>query len=275
MSLIENFSTLNFTYDGSTRKVYYRGSGPAVLIMHEIGGMTHRCLEFAERVEKAGFTVYLPLMFGKPDESSSLLSIGLNGALNTVRICLSKEFHCFEERKSSPITDWLRALCRHIHEQPEHRGYPGVGAIGMCLTGGFVLSLMIDESIMAPVMSQPGLPFAITEAYKFALGVSPEELEKAKERAEDVHILALRFTEDFICPAERFETLRQEFGNSVETIEIDSSKSNPDRIPGNAHSVLTEHFANCKGHPYHSTHKALERVLTFLQKQLKHLPQAG
>lgn len=229
--------------------------------MHELPGMTLRCLELAERLNKQGYTVYLPLMFGKPEEYSILA--------NTVHICLSKEFYCFAQNKSSPITDWLRALCRHIYSKPEHRQCSGIGAIGMCLTGGFVLSLMIDEWIMAPVMSQPSLPFALTKSAKFALGVSPNELEQAKERSKNVPILALRFEEDKISPPERFKTLKREFGDRIECIAIAAEARKRDGIPPfPTHAVLTDNFADQSGNPYPSTQKAFERVLAFLQEQL-------
>ncbi|MGK7871908.1 MAG: dienelactone hydrolase family protein [Xenococcaceae cyanobacterium] len=259
MTPLEGFSEFSFTFEDSTRPVYYQGNGPAVVIMHELPGMIPECIDLARRIAKEGFTVFLPLLIGKPNQPFSILRT----LAYTVQICLSREFYCFVKRQSSPITNWLRALCREVYARCDNRG---VGVIGMCLTGGFVLSLMVDEVVMAPVASQPSLPFAVTPAHKSALGISSEELEKAKERAaEGVNILALRFTEDRTCPAERFVTLRREFGDAIETIEIDSFKDNPDGIPHNAHAVLTVHFVDREGHP---TRKAFDRVLTFLKEKM-------
>lgn len=119
---------------------------------------------------------------------------------------------------------------------------------------------------MVPVVSLPSLPLPLSSDRKVALGISPQNLAQAKQRAESgVDLLALRFSEDRTCPAERFATLRQEFGDKIETIEIDSSKDNPYQIPQNAHAVLTRHFVERDGHP---TKEALERVLSFLKAKL-------
>ena len=78
-----------------------------------------------------------------------------------VHVCISREFRVLAVRQSSPITNWLRALCRSLHAE---LGGKGVGAIGMCLTGNFALALMVDSAVMAPVLSQPSLPFPFGKA---------------------------------------------------------------------------------------------------------------
>lgn len=210
---MEDFSTFYFSDNSSSKRlVYKKGSGPAVILMHELPGMIPECVDLARRLAE-NFTVYMPLLFGEPDKPLSALGM----AKYTAQLCISKEFYCFAKNKSSPITDWLKALCRHGKQEC---GGQGVGVIGMCLTGGFALSLMADDSVIAPVASQPSLPFGITSTHKKALGISPDDLQNAKERANSgVPILALRFSEDSISPPEKFETLRQEFGKETDTIE--------------------------------------------------------
>ncbi len=255
MSSIPGYQESEFRSDGYTHTVFQKGTGPGVIIMHELPGLTQQTIAFADRVHERGVTVVLPLLFGKPNQSPAPLR-------SAVHVCLSKEFHCFATRKSSPITTWLRSLSRHIHAQC---GGPGVGAIGMCLTGGFVLSMMVDESLMAPVLSQPSLPFGFTSGQRAALGVSPSDLRMARERArQGVSLLGLRFTNDWMCPWQRFRTLREEFGERFEEVQICS----PDRehhIPRAAHSVLTFSYVAEDGHP---THEAFERVMGFLQERL-------
>jgi dienelactone hydrolase len=257
---LPGFETSSFTYEGKTRTVYRRGTGPAVVIMHELPGITPPVADFANRVAAEGFSVFMPWMFGTPGKPLS------KGYLicQEVRVCLNREFRMFAARKSSPITDWLRALCRHAHQQC---GGPGVGAIGMCLTGGFALSLMVDPVVMAPVLSQPSLPaLPFTQERKAALGVAPEELAVAKERcAAGVTILGMRFTNDPLCPPERFERLRKEFGEGFTGIEIDSSPGNPYGNPPNAHSVVTTHLVDKEGHP---TREALDAVLALFRRRL-------
>lgn len=254
---LTDFKETTFTYQDVTRPIYRMGSGPGVVIMHEVPGLTPRVADFGRRVAQAGFTVVLPSMFGTPGKPFS----GAYAAQQSLRACISREFYVLSLGKSSPITDWLRALCREVHV-----GGPGVGALGMCLTGNFALALMVDPVVMAPVLSQPSLPFGLTSSRRKALHLSDEELATVKQRtAEGVCVLGLRFTNDFMVPPERFETLRQELGEGFEGIEIDSSPGNPHGIPRTAHSVLTEDLVDEEGHP---TKQALDRVLSFFKENL-------
>ena len=274
---MKDFSTFEFASEGfPARTVYTKGAGPAVVLLHELPGMIPECVDLGRRIAAAGFTVYMPLLFDQPDRSLSLgKTLGL-----VAQICISHEFYCFAKHQSSPITQWLKALCRKAHADC---GGPGAGVIGMCLTGGFVLSLMADESVMAPVASQPSLPIGITKDHRIALGISEDDLEAAKTRAEaGVPLLAIRFSEDRTSPKERFDTLRQVFGgtpevvreddgmcwkrgNALETIEINSGPGNPFDLSPRAHPVLTLELREAE----HPTHDALERVLQFLKEQLE------
>jgi len=256
---LEGFESSTFAHDGAERTVYRRGTGPAVVVMHEIPGITPPVAAFATRVAEAGFSVRLPHLFGTPGRP---LSAGY--ALGQMaRACVSREFHVLASHASSPITDWLRALCRKAHAEC---GGPGVGAIGMCLTGNFALALMVDESVMAPVLSQPSLPFGFTAAQRAALHLSPEGLEVVKRRAAGgCGVLGLRFTHDPFCTKARFDTLRRELGAGFEAIEIDSGPGNAHGIPRTAHSVVTNDLVDEAGHP---TREALERVLGLFRERL-------
>jgi dienelactone hydrolase len=257
---LDGFEAFPFTDAGVTRPVYRRGDGPGVVVMHEIPGITPEVSGFAQRVVDEGFTVFLPHMFGTPGRAFSLPYV----AGQMARACISREFHVLARGESSPITGWLRALCRHAHAEC---GGPGVGAIGMCLTGNFALSLMVDESVMAPVLSQPSLPFGVSKAHRAALHLSDADLEIVKKRSrQGCGVLGLRFTADPMCPGERFDTLRRELGDEgFEAIEIPSGKDSPHGISGTAHSVLTMDLVDEAGHP---TREALERVLSVFRERL-------
>jgi dienelactone hydrolase len=254
---LEGFEQRSFTYNGETKTVYRRGRGPGVVVMHEIPGITPAVERFAVRVAEEGFSVALPQLFGTPGKDYAAGYI----AGQMLRACVSREFAIFAQNRSSPITDWLRALCRDLHAEA---GGPGVGAIGMCLTGNFALSLMVDPSVMAPVLSQPSLPIAFGREGRRALHLSPGELSEVKRRA-DVPVLGMRFTGDPYCPAERFERLREELGGRFEAIEIDSKRGNPHGIGRLAHSVVTRDLVDEAGHP---TRAALARVLAFFRERL-------
>jgi dienelactone hydrolase len=253
---MDGYTSFSWSHGDISRLVYRRGEGPGVLVMHELPGMTPECLRLADRIRERGYAVYLPLFFGQPGESG--------GALRLPAVCLRREFRCLASERSSPITPWLRSLTAHIFEE---RGGPGVGVIGMCMTGGLVIPLMLDAHVLAPVASQPSLPFALLPWQRHAVGVSDEEMRGAALRARSgVPVIGFRFTEDWRCPPERFATLCARLGASFRPYEIDSSANNRFCIPSSAHSVLTHAHADVPGHP---THDAVAVALAFLDERLR------
>jgi dienelactone hydrolase len=257
---LDGFSRGTFSHDGKTRDVYRLGSGPAVIVISEMPGITPHVCQFARGVAEVGCTAVLPHLFGVPGKP---LSAGYT-MRSMVPACISREFACFALRKTSPVAVWLRALARQAHEEC---GGPGVGAVGMCFTGGFALGMMVDEVVLAPVLSQPSLPFPVTRAHRRDVGLSDEDLARVKQRCqtEDVCVLGLRFTGDKIVPPERFQRLREELGDKFVAVEIDSSPGNPYGHPRTAHSVLTEHLIDEPGQP---TRQALEQVLELFRTKL-------
>jgi dienelactone hydrolase len=220
------FEAFDFTHESKTCKVLRIGKGPGVVVMHEIFGLTKEVGRLAGLISEAGFTTYIPVLFGNADKPA-FTKIDRYCNLVQIPLCLRKEFYLLATHQSSPITTWLRALCHQVHQAC---GGPGVGAIGMCLTGGFALSLMLDKFLLAPVMSQPSLPISCcSKRRKSALGLSDDELAIVKERVDSgIRVLGLRFTADKLCPPERFETLEAMFGErGFEAIEIDSTKGIP------------------------------------------------
>ena len=112
------------------------------------------------------------------------------------------------------------------------------------------MAMMVDDTVVAPVLSQPSLPFPISKRHKADIGISDSDLAKVKTRVADGGcVLGLRFTHDPFCFAERFETLRRELGEGFIAVELDSSPGNVHRHPKNAHSVLTEHLDDREGTP--------------------------
>jgi dienelactone hydrolase len=254
---LAGFTKSEFTHKGETKPVYRAGTGPGIVVMSEIPGITPNVAAFAQRLVDAGFTVAMPDMFGDAGRDVSMPYV-----LKTLtQVCVSREFTSWALNRTSPIIDWLRALARDLHEKC---GGPGVGAIGMCFTGGFALAMAVDDTMLAPVLSQPSLPFAGGKARRRALGLSDADLATVAAR-EDLCVLAMRFTKDPAVPAERFQHLREVLGDRVVTIEIDSSKGNPHGFPRAAHSVVTEHLVDEPGNP---TREALERVISFFGERL-------
>lgn len=254
---LKDYQKFEFNDGCWTRDVYRRGGGPAVIIIHEIPGLHPLVVRFADRVTAAGMTVFLPSLFGEPGRP---VSIGYALGTMAKAICISREFNVWANDKSSPIVDWLRALSRKAHAEC---GGKGVGALGMCFTGGFALAMMTEPSVVAPVLSQPSNPI-FGKDKKFKTDASPAEIKCAKDRmeTEDLSMIGLRFFGDSFVPDERFDTYKREFGSRFEAIELDPKDANPG--PGQAHSVLTIGLKDKAGEP---TKLAEERVIAFFKQR--------
>jgi dienelactone hydrolase len=264
-------ATVTFTYDGKTRTVFRQGTGPAVIVIAEMPGISPKVLEFARRIVAIGCTAVVPHLFGEPGRDADPSTSG-RGKLDSGRYlvssiapaCISREFTVLATGKTSPVIAWLRALARSEHERA---GGPGVGAVGMCFTGGFALGMMLDERMLAPVLSQPSLPFPLGKKRKAAVGLSDADLQAVAARAaHGACVMGLRFTKDPAVPDARFATLRDVLGDRFIAVEIDSSRGNPYGFGRTAHSVLTEHFVDEPGNP---TVDALNRVLAFFDERLR------
>lgn len=249
----------SFEFDDGrwTRTVYRRGRGPGVIVIHEMPGLHPLVIQFADRVAAAGMTVFLPSLFGTPGKP---VSIGY--ALGTMlkAICIAREFNVWANDRSSPIVDWLRALARRVHAECGGRG---VGAVGMCFTGGYALAMMTEPAVVAPVLSQPSNPI-LGRRRDSKTDASPGEIRCAKERMdkEDLSMIGLRFFDDKFVPDARFDLYKREFGSRFEAIEIDPKDAKP--APGGmAHSVLT---INLKDAPREPTKLAEERVIAFFKR---------
>jgi len=224
-----------------TFPTYRKGTGPGVIVIHEIPGLTAGVVGFAEEVVDAGFTVVLPHLFGIPGTRNNPLTVA-----NSLRqVCVSKEFTKLATRQTSPVAGWTRSLARDLHAE---LGGPGVGALGMCFTGGFALAMMVDESVAAPVLCQPSTPFAIGRRRSADLDLSPADLETVKDRARGgCQVLGLQYDKD-PTTGSRFATLTREIGDAFIRVEF----------PGRKHATVTEHRQQ----------EGVDRVLAFFSEKL-------
>ena len=256
---LDDFSTFDFFSDGIKHPVYKLGDGskPGVLIIQELPGIGEETIALARRLHDDGFTVYLPHLFGT-------FNAPIETFKNLGRLCINLEFRLLANKRRSPVANWLRALSRKMRDECNGP----VGAIGMCLTGGFVLTLMIDDSIAAPVMSQPSHVGGIGGKDKQeTLGVPADDLRAAVARAkqDDVDVLGLRFTNDPTCTNARFNKMDELFGDNFRRFEIDSSLFNKWGNRFAAHSVLTLDYKDEPGHP---TVAAYNHVVDFFHEKL-------
>jgi dienelactone hydrolase len=241
MSSLDSWALGSHTADGVTHPTYRKGAGPGVVVIHEVPGITPAVLEFAEEVVARGFTVVMPSLFGRPGAPGTVLE----SVRSIAGICVSREFTMFAMGRTTPVAGWLRSLARELHDE---LGGPGVGAVGMCMTGGFALAMLADAPVAAPVLAQPASPAPVGAARKADLGLSPGDLASVKAKvAAGCQVLGLRYQGD---PAvgTRFDTLRRELGANFIAVEF----------PGRKHATLTEHRQQ----------EGVDRVLAFFEEKL-------
>ncbi|MEX3010971.1 dienelactone hydrolase family protein [Hoeflea sp. TYP-13] len=258
-----DFEARKITLNDATRTVHVSGRGPAVIVMAEMPGISPHVARFARWVRDAGFTVFMPSLFGR----DGAVATAEEGAKVFQKACISTEFRAFAGNGSSPVTLWLRALARYAHDEC---GGPGTGAIGMCFTGNFALSMMMEPSMLAPVLSQPSLPLDAPAAIES----SAEELAAVRERLErdDLTVLAYRFKGDKFCQAQRFAAYAEALGDRFEGKVLADTAANTDVPPfferhvTTPHSVVTVHLIDEEGQP---TLAARDEIIGFFSRRLK------
>lgn len=249
-----------FTGAGYTYDVYRKGSGPGVVLIPEMPGIHPGVLGLGNHLVDNGFTVAIPSLFGQPGKPKTPGYI----VAEISRGCVAKEFAAMATNKQRPVSLFLRALARDLNEKTPGKG---VGVIGQCFTGGFALAAAVDDSVLAPVLSQPSVPFPLTAKQRRDPGMSEAELSVVADRCanHDLCALGLRFSEDRMAPGDRFKTLKQRLGDAFEVIEIDSRPGNEHGFGRMAHSVLTDEVREVDGQP---AYEARKRVVEFLRERL-------
>jgi dienelactone hydrolase len=261
---LEDFEPREIAFDGVGKRVYVAGNGPAVIVMTEMPGISPHVARFSRWVRDAGFTVYMPSLFGV----DGAVPQAEEGVAIFKRACVSAEFRALAANETSPVTLWLRALARLAHEAC---GGPGVGAIGMCFTGNFALTMMLESSVLAPVVCQPSLPLNEPAG----LEISPDDLRAVRQRLDrdDLNVMAYRFAGDRFCKAERFAAYAAALGDRFVTRVLPDSAAKQEglapffqQVVTSPHSVVTAHLIDEAGQP---TIAARDEILAFFAKRLK------
>ena len=260
---LDDFTPRRIEIDGLAKTVYVAGCGPAVIVMPETPGISPHLARFARWVRDAGFTVWMPSLFGRdgalPDVEEAVATFR--------RTCVSAEFRALAADRPAPVTHWLRGLARLAHQDC---GGPGVGAIGMCFTGNFALSMMLERAVLAPVLCQPSMPLEDV----VALESSPAELAAVRDRLEreDLTVQGWRFAGDRFCTAQRFAAYSAALGDRFEGHVLPDAAAHTKDLPPffehvikGAHSVVTVHLIDETGQP---TLAARDAILAFFARRL-------
>ena len=263
LQALSDWEACELSHDGKTRAVFRRGSGPGVIVLHEISGITPDLICFGRRLADAGFRVHLPHLFGVPGAASGTIQ----QLAMVAWTCIAREFVVLRTGRTSPVTHWLRGLAAAIKEEIGGRG---VGVVGMCVTGGFALAMVLEDAVVAPVLSQPSIPFRLSRSQASDLGLDSDDLDEVKRRVkgENMCVLGLRFSGDPIVPDARFERLGAELGGHFEPVEISSGRNR--EFGRKAHSVLaTEPQRPHSEAGKAELERAYKRVLHLFEQRLR------
>jgi dienelactone hydrolase len=260
---LDDFTPRGVEIDGISKIVHVAGTGPAVIVMPETPGISPHLARFARWVRDAGFSVWMPSLFGRDGALP-----GVEEAVATFRrSCVSAEFRKLAADQPSPITQWLRGLARIAHAECGGRG---VGAIGMCFSGNFALTMMLEPAVLAPVLCQPSMPLEEPAA----LESGPQELAAVRARLEreDLTVRGYRFAGDRYCTAQRFAAYSAALGDRFEGRVLADASGNTRDLPPFfehvikvPHSVVTVHLIDEAGQP---TLAARDEILAFFAERL-------
>lgn len=258
---LDDFSRHGFAHNDLRFDVLSSGKGPGVIVMPEMPGISPPVARFARHVRDAGFCVFVPSLFGR----DGAVARTKEGVAIFQRICVQAAFIAAADGER-PVVHWLRGLGHEVHARCGGRG---VGAVGMCFTGNFALSMVLSAPVIAPVMCQPSLPLEDQAATGFGdaqLSAIRAELVRKETRA-----LALRFAGDRWCTASRFAGFKAGLGDRFREIVVPDAAAKADPAPffkeivGTPHSVVTAHLIDAAGEP---TAMARDAVIAFLKEQL-------
>ena len=226
MDILDGFGRFDFSGplaagESVSHPVYVLGEGPPIVIWQELPGIGVSTADLARKIAAEGYRVYLPHMFGPLGK----FQLGRN----LLRLfCMRREFHLFAAGKSSPIVNWMAALCREVSARNNGQK---VGTLGMCLTGGFALTLMADDAVLGGVAAQPSLPMF----KQGALHMSEAEIAAAKAgMAAKGGAMAMRYQGDMLCKSAKTDAITTAFGDLVTVHQLDGKK----------HATLTDHWSD-------------------------------
>ena len=122
-SALEGYETSTFeSSNGTKREIFRTGSAPAVIVLHEVPGITPLVAAFGQKVADRGMTAVLPNLFGTPGRPMTI-SYALSSFAHA---CVSKELTLMATNRTSPIVAYLRELAKDEHAKCVG---PGVGAL--------------------------------------------------------------------------------------------------------------------------------------------------
>lgn len=244
-------------------ELYVKGeAGPPLILLHELPGLSQQTFALGDYFFQQGFRVVMPLLFGRAGKANMLKA--------SLQICLQKELREICLGRDGVITEQIRDLAqqelnRYRRKVPEA---PGVAVVGMCFTGSMALALLLRvrgaSPVAAPVMAQP------------SSGYSARALQAVREGKIQGPVLALRFSNDWICSARKLGRLEDAFA----ACPVRESGLIVHELEGCGHSTLVYDYKEGENRrdlrsPDRQRIDAREAVTSFLLRQLEPLPRSN
>jgi dienelactone hydrolase len=244
---------------GAVRRVYKKGAGPRVILLHELPGLRDGDIRAGVALADH-FEVYMPLLFGTAGQDKT--SLGIRQA------CRGGLFKCNDRDTRHPIAIDLVAMARQVcgpRERPDGSAGPGglneCGVVGMCLTGTVPLAMTEAEGVVALVLAQPTLP-VVWHIWPFAgVDISRQDTTAAVERAvaRRASIYMVRYEDDRISGRKAFRRLAARIAPAKDKLSFFAAIE----VRGNGHSTLVHDH----DHP-HVAPAQLEAVVDALNARL-------
>lgn len=227
-------------------EVHRIGSGPPLILLHEVPGTGPHFVELAKNLAAEGYTVYAPVFFGTFGHRE--------GKTSLVKRCASRDWNCVGNTLSRAAEDLEKTVdvVRALHKAQD------IGVIGMCLTGNLPLAVASEANIGAVVLAQPALPIASGPLVR-KIGLTEAQIAEAK--SGNVPMLTFGFTEDCIAPPERLQALKDVFGEQLRVLPVEVED---EKDAFRFHAVLTDalHHPNAVA--------ACKEMVRLLDERVKH-----
>jgi dienelactone hydrolase len=198
-----------------------RSPGKPVLLLHPINGLSPKFLHLALEMERWGYRVYLPSLYGDPimDEPA----YGFDKGISMIKFLKEDgRWNPVATDTMGPIVDDAAELARWVSRR---EGGRHLAVIGNSLTGMMPLAILNEPSVRVAVLGQPATPalrmheiagrVPQSREKREALSISEEEwssVEKALRNDSRKRIFGFHYVDDPLASIERFDVLNSRLG---------------------------------------------------------------
>lgn len=195
-----------------------RSPGKPVLLLHPINGLSSSFLHFALEMERWGYRVYLPSLYGDPIMKEP--AYGFDRGLAMIKF-LKKDgrWNPVATDTMGPIVEDVAGLACWVSEK---EGGSKIAVIGNSLTGMIPLAILDEPSVQVAVLGQPATPalkvheitgrIPQSKEKQEAISISDENwasVSQALKRDSNKRLLGFHYVDDPMASIARFDVLNE------------------------------------------------------------------